>query len=553
MWGVLDSGASHYISRIRDDFTSISSKESVALKAAGGKLQGGVPVAFSAVLKDNELGLTRAIFYPNLPTDRLVPTGALNDLSWRVVLNPPNMKSAAISLLNGNHEVSISNLCNNILPQIEFSFSPRHISCKPEIGSNKYQDANASAYISKLDLHRRAGHLTPTKTPCPECLQSKGVMTSHRKFRPVEFMNNIPLWQLNCDFYGPLRESIRGFEKILIFICDAVNFVFIYPLSHKSAAPACVRQLVECLRQEEAIIIGEKVVHVIRSDNEKVFRSSEWSQVFQSLGIREDHSVPYSPWMNGVVERFMRSIGTGMRVMLLGCDQRLWCYCAVYYGDLHNRVRRNYPRAPQYDGMSPMEARRKHLEDKRSTSIQEAVGLLCDGEDDLETFDAEASEAGELSSSKHLRRFGCLSYVLIQPREAVKKLEPKWRKTVFLGFAKQNRGWLFGAYLPDERCSLGLRWSEIESLQARFCENILVSNLESLKPDQPLTVSSPELEAFVKRSRKEGCGNGGKVVDSQHGQVDSACTGRDLQVGEDVVPLDAKYSSLPGLLFASFF
>lgn len=74
----------------------------------------------------------------------------------------------------------------------------------------------------------------------------------------------------------------------------------------------------------------EKVVERIRSDNDSVFRSHEWGSLLRKLGIAESHSVPYCPPQNGVVERFMRTLGTNLRANLNGVDPRLWCYCGGY-------------------------------------------------------------------------------------------------------------------------------------------------------------------------------------------------------------------------------
>ena len=76
------------------------------------------------------------------------------------------------------------------------------------------------------------------------------------------------------------------------------------------------------------MVVGEKVVHAIRTDNDTVFRSREWGLMLEKLDVKEVHSVPYTPQMNGCVERFMRTLGEALRANLNGVDKRLYCYAA---------------------------------------------------------------------------------------------------------------------------------------------------------------------------------------------------------------------------------
>jgi len=84
---------------------------------------------------------------------------------------------------------------------------------------------------------------------------------------------------------------------------------------------------------------------------------------------------------------------------------------------------------------------------------------------------------------RKLRRFGCLAFVLRQPREETRKLQQKYQRCVFLGYSKQsNSAYLFGTWEPDKRCTTGYRWKEIESIHAKFFENELVGDIRSLYP-----------------------------------------------------------------------
>ena len=103
--------------------------------------------------------------------------------------------------------------------------------------------------------------------------------------------------------------------------------------------------------------MDDKVVHVVRSDNEPVIRSLEWRTMLQNLKVRETHSVPYCPQMNGVVERYMRTMGDNLRANLRGVDHSTWEYCCQYIAWCWNRVPKlKYARAPQFNGVAPIDA-----------------------------------------------------------------------------------------------------------------------------------------------------------------------------------------------------
>ena len=138
-----------------------------------------------------------------------------------------------------------------------------------------------------------------------------------------------------------------------------------------------------------------------------------------------------------------------------------------------NRVPREmYARAPVFNGMAPMEVRR--------TRTAAAASLPASG---------DGVKAGW---APHMRRFGCLAYIMAQPREEVPKLQARWRKAVFLGYSKNNSAWLFGTYAKDARCASGIRWAEYETRDAKFLEDCLVSDAESLQPDKGGVLVSDE-------------------------------------------------------------
>ena len=136
--------------------------------------------------------------------------------------------------------------------------------------------------------------------------------------------------------------------------------------------------------------------------------------------------------------------------------------------DLDRTPRTTYSRSPEYNGLTPLEASRRRTKGTTPGSLHATMIRAVD----------EKAERWDLIK----RRFGFLAFILVQPREKVAKLLPKWRKAVFLGYSQKNSAWIFGCYTEDSRTRGGIRWAEYGAGDAKFLEACLVSDLNSLKP-----------------------------------------------------------------------
>ena len=177
-----------------------------------------------------------------------------------------------------------------------------------------------------------------------------------KRYRPAR-----PLEQLDMDFCGPFPlDSIRKYRYALVIICPKSSYVSIVPIRYKTEVKASLEKVVKLYRQKYAADLGDKVVFGIRSDNEPVIgASTEFKDLLQRLQLAELHSTPYHPQGNGVVERFMRTMTSALRAMLLLVDHRLWCYALEYFAEIWNRVPRKRL------GDSPHKVVEKYFEDRR--------------------------------------------------------------------------------------------------------------------------------------------------------------------------------------------
>ena len=453
---VLDSGATHTLSAYESDFAKIAPRPTVALTAVDGKVARGGCVGYVGTLKSNSMGLTSAVYIPNIPVGRLLSTGQLIEVGWEVRLSAGECGSY---LKHGGSGEVVQVDTEGRLPRVEWRFEPS------STGTVEALAVTGRRASSKLLEHRRGGHLSlpSLRVQCPDCAVAKGGKTGANPQRGSEYCSNVPLHQLNADFYGPLEESVRGSRVLLVVICDAISHVWVMPLRHRSECVEEIKKLIDGVRAVDSETVGEKVVHWVRTDNDTVFRSKEWSSMLEKLCVGSIHSVPYTPQMNGCVERFMRTLGEALRANLNGVDKRLWCFASQYIAWTWNRTARPvYSRAPEYNGMTPLESRRQ----------RSAVVTPSDGAGDV-----QATKWGPIK-----RRFGCLAHILVQPREKVPKLHAKWRMAVFLGYSAHNSAWAFGYYASDSRTRGGTRWAVYETRDAKFLEDRLVSDISSLMP-----------------------------------------------------------------------
>ena len=139
---------------------------------------------------------------------------------------------------------------------------------------------------TKLLQHQRLGHLSvpSNRAPCSECALAKGGKASAQSKRGPQHENSTPLFQLNVDFFGPVQESVRGSSVFLVVACDAIAYTWVYPLKHKSDCISALQEIVAHVRARDSTAVGEKVIHVIRSDNEPVFKSPQWDSALRGLG-----------------------------------------------------------------------------------------------------------------------------------------------------------------------------------------------------------------------------------------------------------------------------
>ena len=489
--GVLvDSGATKSLFRSKDRFLEIFFTQVVSLTGLGGKC--GTASAWLGRLKPNRFDVDIAVYFPKLPAgfEGIMAVEDLQTKGWMTIFpgrssndTPPDAgfsinvrsgkvenfkKHGKLSFVDWDRELEAESFIAVGEEQFEGGEDTDNSLFLLEEGVVVEEDIFLSRGEDKrtpLEKHKASGHILRPPgfeiMSCSDCAASLGNRGSFRKARPNEHCTQIPLKGLSGDFWGPWpKPSIRKCKIILVVLCDACRFVWVVALVSKAQVVAELRRIIAFIRRRYGTSTADKVSYWVRFDNEPVLTSGKLEEACSDLRLDLVHSVPYTPQHNGAAERMMREVGKYTSIVMRGVDIRLICYGTEFVGDcLNNLPRKRYPRlgGTKYNNKTPAEVLQMY-------------------------FPAAYHQKRPI---RVMKRFGCLVFFLILGGK-VEKGTPKWRRGVFLGY--NGSGYKVGSWVTDARKvrfeEKGPSFSEKTTIQVRFFENILVADLDWLKPEQ---------------------------------------------------------------------
>jgi hypothetical protein len=254
-------------------------------------------------------------------------------------------------------------------------------------------------YMQQLSKHRLVDDLPDihlSKGVCEGCVLEKHPQEKFVKGKSQEA--STPLDLIQSDLMGPFpHPSISKARFVLIFVDDFSCFTWIYFLRQKY-------EVFQHLKDFKALVETQsgKKIKVLRTDNGGEDVNHEIHNIFHEAGIELQHTVPYTPQQNGVVERKSRSLKEMESCMLhaKSLPQRLWAEalnCATY-------IQNKYPHRSVKD-KTPYEA---------WSSLKPEVAHFC--------------------------IFGSRAWARI-PSEKRKELDPQSTKCFFVGYPKNVKGY----------------------------------------------------------------------------------------------------------------
>ena len=137
-----------------------------------------------------------------------------------------------------------------------------------------------------------------------------------------------PLEIIHSDLAGPLKPSIDGHVYYITFIDDFTHYVFVRGLTTKSAS-----DIADVFKRFEAgaeRVFGERI-KILRTDGGTEYKSPLTEHLVKK-GIIHQVTTPYTPQLNGVAERWNRTLKSMTGSMLLGAklDMAYWVYALEY-------------------------------------------------------------------------------------------------------------------------------------------------------------------------------------------------------------------------------
>ena len=401
-----------------------------------------------------------------------VPTLAYN------LLSVPKVTEAGKTVKFGETQGELIGSQGEIVGIASKAGSLYYLNCEPFS-----QLVNSASHSRENLWHRRFGHLGERNLQmlkkvdlvkgfdynvskdvkfCESCVSGK----IHRTPFPKSGRERAeePLGLVHSDLCGKISSpSLGQAEYFVTFIDDKTHYVWVSVVKHK-------HQVFQKFVEWKALVeksSGHKIKK-FRTDNGGEYMSAEFENYLKKEGIEHQYTMSKTPEQNGVSERMNRTLVESVRSMLAdsGLPHKFWAEALSTAAYLINRS----PTKTLHE-MTPFEA-----------------------------------WYGKKPNVSHFRVFGCSAYVHI-PKDQRKKLDPKAKKCVFLGYGATRKGYrLYDQKTSTIVHSRDVVFDELSRGYEGEKEKHLIQ-IENLTDENPDT-SNPAEEATRAESNEVNPGGG---------------------------------------------
>lgn len=200
-------------------------------------------------------------------------------------------------------------------------------SLKPPLSTTKAE----ASFASYDEFHHAVGHLivtNPTRIyldgdlvppkpkdfDCTTCHLSKSV--HHRPVAPADRRTSQPFEIIHSDLSGKFsRRSLGGARYYISFIDECTRYTWVKFLKTKSEAPQAIKDFLAYVKTQHKASTKRFI-----ADGGGKYISSALKVWFREQGIDNDPTPPYAHELNGVPERFNRTVVQIARCMVLSDD-----------------------------------------------------------------------------------------------------------------------------------------------------------------------------------------------------------------------------------------
>jgi len=455
---IVDSGASGHMTGDPALLTDIKPAPTVNIKLPNNEILQSNQIG-KATLPEHKTVLNSVRLVKGL-TSNLISVSQLTNGGYKVLFDRNGCQ-----ILDQNENSCVKATLHNNLYALLNNISPTSVTTKQNFLTWHRRLAHCGRKpmieIMKHNLIEGASWVNDDETKCEGCLLGKA---SRSPFTSTTSRATTPLELVCTDLAGPITPiSLGGGRYILNIIDAATNFVHVETLKTKDQA---TEKLHVWIAWAETTTTQRKL-KAIRFDGGGEFNNKNNIQWLKNRGITIQKTQKASSASNGMVERAHRTIFNKVRAMLADTKlpKTLWGEAAVTAGKMHN--------------LTPTSS------NPSKTPFQEFIGRKPE--------------------AKHLRAFGCASYVHIQ-QPAGQKAAPRAMKGWFVGYSVTSSGWR--VWIPENN-------RIVESRDVKFIEHefpfttdnketivkddsILIDSSEEIATEEPETTTSPHHDSHEK-------------------------------------------------------
>ncbi|KAI3767934.1 hypothetical protein L2E82_18363 [Cichorium intybus] len=392
---IMDSGASFHASHSREVMQNFRQYKGKVRLADNKSLDiTGVGDVVLKTTLGTDWTLKNVKFIPDLKR-MLISVGQLDDEGHHVTFGDHQWKVTKGNLVVARGQKRVT------LYMVEVSDAEAH--AVEEVGASTLWHQRLGHMSEKgMKMLVSKGRIPELKTVkvdfCEPCVLGKQKKVTFKKIGHQPKSEKLEL--VHSDVYGPTSvSSVGGSRYYVTFIDDCTRKVWVYFLKHKS-------EVFSTFKKWKATVENETDLKIkcFRSDNGGEYSSKEFVDYCANQGIRMQKTVPETPQQNGVAERMNRTLNERAKSMRLhaGLPKMFWADAVSTAAYLINKG----PSVP--------------------------IGFKI----------PEEEWQGRDISLKHLKVFGCVSYVKVKDSER-DKLEAKARKCTFIGYGLDDMGYRF--------------------------------------------------------------------------------------------------------------